>query len=129
MHINRFEEHSNENLSAFDIISYIIIAWSLYKFLKGILHRIGNSIVRNEVQTILDKLLKKQQLSVTEFNDRFFIKLDDMDDIRLIKEKKALILGDIKIHLTDDEYDSFLKLISIKKDSESTLQKKFKSLI
>jgi len=51
MHINRF----NENISAFDVVSYLVIGYSLAKLLSEFLNKISKAATEMRVNQLLTK--------------------------------------------------------------------------
>ena len=78
------------------------------------------SIINNKVLDLLNTIANTPKLPVTEYGDRYFIRLNDDQDIRIIKDTKTLIISklkamggvikDLPVQLTDEEYDTLLKI-------------------
>jgi hypothetical protein len=121
-HIKNFEKF---NESVIGTTAFIIIgAWLLYKFIKGaIMHHMRKDMDASQSQTIANFLagLKRMgKIPVSDFADRFFIRMTMggiQYDLRLMKKDKILLIDaqeikeQIKLELSDEEFDDFLKLI------------------
>jgi hypothetical protein len=114
-HIKEFNSY-NENLM--DTVMYFCVGLAFYNFIKGLLFsKIAkrDAAYGNAVYAILDTLKKLNKIPVTEFADRFFIRLDIEGveyDIRLLKNEKILDIDTkYKIPLSDEDFENFLSLI------------------
>jgi hypothetical protein len=123
-HIKEFKSY---NESFIDAAMWFIIGWSFYKFLKGLiqsklLKRIEtiNKSNRDAIEQLLNGLKDKESISVNDFADRYFIRVNLYNneyDIRLLKEQKVILMDggiltkQIVLPLTNDEYEEFISLI------------------
>jgi len=127
-HIKKFNKFEQTNESLMDYLSYFIIGDLLYRFLKGfILSRLRNKFddfreknAQDTISDFLSELKKMGKIPVSEFADRFFMRIQSKNgheyDLRLLKEEKVLIISgdnnlDEEIPLSDEQFDDFLKLI------------------
>ena len=121
----------NENLLT-DAGQFLVGGFLVYKFLKYIFRawidklrqKIAddqNSDDRNMVLYFISKLKNIEKIIVSDFSDRFFMRVNiegENFDIRLLKHEKILSIshpkinnGIVEIPLADDEYNEFLKII------------------
>lgn len=123
-HIKEFKSY---NESFIDAAMWFIIGWSFYKFMKGlILSKISNKLEeidtanRKAINQLLIGLKDKESISVNDFVDRYFIRVNiyGIDfDIRILKNEKILLLdssslsSQAKYKLTDHEFEDFMSLI------------------
>ena len=129
-HIKEFNSY-NENLLT-DAGQFLVGGFLVYKFLKYIFRawidklrqKIAddqNSDDRNMVLYFISKLKNIEKIIVSDFSDRFFMRVNiegENFDIRLLKHEKILSIshpkinnGIVEIPLADDEYNEFLKII------------------
>ena len=113
-HLKSYKKH-NESL-----IGLGVVALSLFG-IERVLALI-NYILKKKLGKIPDKWLEvltckdKLNISVSEFEDRFFIRLmvtpENELDFRLLKHTKTLITPtDKEVEMTDSQYESFLAII------------------
>lgn len=130
--MKHIKEFNSYNESFMDTAMWFIIGWSFYKFMKGlILSKLSNSIEkldaahRNAINELLIGLKDKKSISINDFADRYFMRVNlhgNEFDIRLLKEEKILLLDSsalpkqLKFPLTNEEFENFISLI--KKQSE-----------
>jgi hypothetical protein len=100
----------------------------------ALLSFIGGLIIKKAKCRLVDSLMKKLKLlsasmafdnnkkefskvvSVSEYADRYFITtrktfFGQVPDIRVLKNEKIMIYNDVKINLSDEQYQQFLELI------------------
>lgn len=125
--MKHIKEFNSYNEGFMETAMWFIIGWSFYKFMKGLLYsKISNKIDqldkanRAAIEGLLDGLKDKKSISVNDFADRYFIRVElygNEYDIRLLKEQKVLILDSsalirqLKFSLTNDEFETFISLI------------------
>lgn len=122
--MKHIKEFNSYNEGFMETAMWFIIGWSFYKFMKGLLYsKISDKIdnaSRSVIEGLLDGLKDKKNISVNDFADRYFIRIElygNEYDIRLLKEQKILILDSsvltrqLKFSLTNDEFENFISLI------------------
>jgi len=114
MHIKKFNE-INENL--LDVATSVILfvaGWKLADYLKFVFRKIKNKQNYNILNTIIEKITSAK-IPITEYTDRFFIRVSDSLDLRILKNKTLIItqdkIKDITINLSDVEYEKLLEII------------------
>ena len=129
-HIKEFNSYNESFLT--DAGQFLVGGFLVYKFLKYIFRawidklrqKIAddqNSDDRNMVLYFISKLKNIEKIIVSDFSDRFFMRVNiegENFDIRLLKHEKILSIshpkinnGIVEIPLADDEYNEFLKII------------------
>jgi hypothetical protein len=116
--MKHIKEFNSYNESFMETAMYFCMGWAFYKFMKGLLlSKIEKrNIAYNElILSLLDILKDLDKIPVTEFADRFFMRLNiggKEFDIRLLKNEKILDIDTkYKIPLSDKDFENFLALI------------------
>lgn len=125
--MKHIKEFNSYNESFLDTAMWFIIGWSFYKFMKGlILSKLSNKLEeidaanREAINQLLIGLKDKKNISVNDFADRYFIRVNiyGIDfDIRILKDEKILLLdssslsSQAKYKLTNNEFEDFMSLI------------------
>lgn len=122
--MKHIKEFNSYNEGFMETAMWFIIGWSFYKFMKGLLYsKISNKMEqadKNIIGGLLQGLKDKKNISVNDFADRYFIRVNihGIDfDIRLLKDEKILLLdsstlkNQLKFSLTNDEFEDFISLI------------------
>jgi len=125
--MKHIKEFNSYNESFMETAMWFMIGWSFYKFMKGLiiskldkkLNEI-DAVNRDAISQLLAGLKDKKSISVNDFVDRYFIRVDLYGvefDIRLLKDQKILLLDSsnltkqVEFDLTDNEFDDFIALI------------------
>jgi len=132
-HIKEFNSYNESFLADYSsvIATYLVGGFLLYKFLKNLfisgINKLKNKLIddqesddRNMASTLLLALKNINKIPVSDLGDRFFMRVEmegNSFDIRILKHEKILTMDNpklveqLKISLTDDEYDNLLKII------------------
>ena len=113
-----------------EVAKYVSVAFFFYKFLQGVWRSHKDKIHNNRARRIVMHVLHDLQIfknidnkiSVTEYDDRYFIRIDEPKykiDLRLLKKEKILYIAtenvnkddQVVIPLDDEEFLEFLKLL------------------
>jgi hypothetical protein len=116
-------EQFNESILGSLLIGFIS-GWLIYKFLKGLeKDLLKRKEEKKVISTFLEMINIKEVVAVSEFNDRYFIRLANPDnkkvslDLRVYKETKMLEIGvpskfNKKFPLTSEQYSKFLSIVN-----------------
>ena len=129
-HIKEFYCYNESFLT--DAGQFLVGGFLVYKFLQSIFRAWVNKLRqkladdqnidnRNFILYFISKLKNIEQIPVSDFSDRFFMRVNmegENFDIRVLKHEKILSIshpkikgGIVEIQLNDEEYDQFLKII------------------
>lgn len=119
--IANFEQFNESVLGS--LFLGFVTAYLIYKFLKGL----ERDLMRRKedkkvITTFLDMINMKEIVAISEFNDRYFIRLSRPDnkeatiDLRVYKETKELVIGipselSRKFTLSNEQYSRFLSIV------------------
>lgn len=125
--MKHIKEFNSYNEGFMETAMWVIIGWAFYKFMKGLIQskfaskeELLNKASRDAIDELLIGLKDKKSISVSDFADRYFIRVNLYDneyDIRLLKDQKILLLDggiltkQITIPLTNEEFENFISLI------------------
>jgi len=116
-------EQFNESIIGSLVIGFVT-GWLIYKFMKSLEKDLMN---RKEdlliIKSFMDLIKSKDYVAISEFNDRYFIRISDpleqrrVIDLRVFKETKELELSgkngnSKKIPLNEQQYSKFLNIVN-----------------
>lgn len=124
MKVKKYSESLNEEFDFTQTALYVGSLFFLYKFWKGFFKNYANKRSLRETSRQLLGAIKilmeevksgrdKNAIAINDFNDRIFIRVKGFDkDIRIFKETKIVQMGDdVKIQLSDNDYEELIKII------------------
>jgi len=116
----------NESLLGSIFLGFVA-GWLIMKFLKGLTADIYKQKIEKSVIILLInkieqlKKLKPETVAISEFDDRYFIRFNDMKgisqpDLRIFKHTKELEVDthrnqNTRLALTDEQYEQFIKIV------------------